>query len=38
MHDAHGVTVLTLDGASIAGITHFRAPQMLERFGLPGHV
>jgi len=37
-HDAHGVTVLTLDGASIAGITHFRAPRMLERFGLPGHV
>jgi RNA polymerase sigma-70 factor (ECF subfamily) len=35
---AHGVTVLTLEGPLIAGITHFRAAPMIERFGLPRDV
>jgi len=35
---AHGVTVLTLEGPLIAGITHFRTAPLVERFGLPGHV
>jgi RNA polymerase sigma-70 factor, ECF subfamily len=33
----HGITVLTLDGHSIAEVTHFRTPALLERFGLPLH-
>ncbi len=32
---AHGVNVLTLDGASIAEITAFLTPELFERFGLP---
>jgi RNA polymerase sigma-70 factor, ECF subfamily len=31
----HGVTVLTLKGDLIDGITHFRTPALLGRFGLP---
>ena len=31
----HGVTVLALRGALIDEISHFRAPSMVERFGLP---
>ena len=31
----HGVTVLTLEGDLIDGITHFRTPALVERFGLP---
>lgn len=30
--------VLTLDGASIAGVTAFRAPALFPRFGLPGEL
>jgi len=30
----HGVTVLTLQGALIDEISHFRTPSMIERFGL----
>jgi len=33
----HGVTVLTLSGALIDEMTHFRTPAMIERFGLPAH-
>jgi RNA polymerase sigma-70 factor (ECF subfamily) len=33
----HGVTVLTLKGELIDGITHFRTAALVERFGLPAH-
>jgi RNA polymerase sigma-70 factor (ECF subfamily) len=35
VYAAHGVTVLTLRGALIDEISHFRTPSMVERFGLP---
>jgi RNA polymerase sigma-70 factor (ECF subfamily) len=35
---AHGVNILTLEGTQIAEINAFLAPEMFERFGLPGVV
>jgi hypothetical protein len=35
---AHGVNVLTLDGAQIAEINSFLTPEAFERFGLPAAI
>jgi hypothetical protein len=35
---AHGIHVLTLDGAEIAEITAFLTPEALARFGLPDEI
>jgi RNA polymerase sigma-70 factor (ECF subfamily) len=35
---AHGVNVLTLDGAQIAEINSFLTPEVFERFGLPAAI
>ncbi len=37
VYAAHGITVLTLSGGQIDQICHFRAPALVERFGLPAH-
>ena len=35
---AHGINVLTLDGARIAEITAFLTPETFARFGLPDRI